>query len=180
MEEVLLNLPVQLPHWDAAINGRMDWEKTYRGYASAVDWPTAGFFRELNEQYPHAKFILTHRSPESWVRSFSETIYKLISYHESAPPQMQPWLEMSRRVIAKTGFPEGLDAAGLMREFELHNAAVKATIPADRLLVFEVQQGWAPLCAFLGVPVPSAPFPRTNHLSEFWDKVSAGMNGTHR
>ena len=35
-------------------------------------------------------------------------------------------------------------------------------MPADRLLVFDVKQGWEPLCAFLGVLVPDTPFPHVN------------------
>ncbi len=70
MEEVLINMPAQLPLWEAAADGHPDWSKIYAGYAAAVDWPTAGFYRELYAQYPAAKFILTHRSTESWVESF--------------------------------------------------------------------------------------------------------------
>lgn len=79
---------------------------------------------------------------------------------------------MARRIIARTGFPLGLDHAALKARFEAHNAAVRETVPADRLLVFEVKQGWAPLCEFLEVPVPEGVFPRTNDRTEFWDRVS--------
>jgi len=172
MEEVLHNMPTQLPLWQAAAAGKPDWAAIYDGYPSAVDWPTAGFYLELHAAYPSARFILTHRSVESWIDSFSATIYKLISAPEAAPEPMRPWLEMAIAVIEKTGFPLGLDSAGLARAFEAHVAAVKAAIPASQLLVYQVKEGWAPLCAFLGVPVPDAPFPRTNDRSEFWDRVS--------
>ena len=79
---------------------------------------------------------------------------------------------MAEAVIAKTGFPSGLDRDDLMKAFVAHNEAVKAAIPADQLLVFQVKEGWEPLCAFLGVSVPDGPFPRTNNRTEFWDKVS--------
>ena len=172
MEEVLHNRPVHVPLWVAAMKGTPDWQAIYRGYASAVDWPTAGFFRELSAVYPTAKFILTHRSPESWVESFSETIYKAMAGRDHAPPDMQPWLDMCTSVISKTGFPEGLDADGLLRAFTAHNEAVKAAIPAKQLLVYQVKDGWEPLCTFLDVPVPSEPFPRTNDRAEFWDLIS--------
>lgn len=175
MEEVLHNQPVQVPLWAAAVKGNADWEAIYKGYESAVDWPTARFFRELNAAYPSAKFILTHRNPESWAKSFSATIYKLLAERDQAPKEMQAWLEMSSEVIAKTGFPGGLDADGLMEAFTAHNDAVKAAIPAQQLLVYQVKDGWDPLCAFLDVPVPAEPFPRTNHRSEFWDRVSGKM-----
>jgi hypothetical protein len=149
-----------------------NWAATYKGYASAVDWPTAGFFRELRAAYPSAKFVLTHRSPESWAQSFSETIYKLIAGKDQVPPAMHAWLDMAVGVIARTGFTTGLDTNGLVKAFTSHNEAVKAAIPASQLLVYQVKDGWEPLCAFLGVAVPADPFPRTNDRVEFWDRVS--------
>lgn len=172
MEEVLFNMPAQLPLWQAAAAGNADWKAIYDGYSSAVDWPTAGFYRELHAEFPSAKFILTHRSPESWVASFSATIYKLVSEPEAVPEQMRPWLEMATAVIEKTGFPLGLDADGLAAAFQAHTEAVTSAIPESQLLLFQVKDGWAPLCAFLGVPAPDEPFPRTNDRSEFWDRVS--------
>ncbi|MBY8976886.1 hypothetical protein KHP62_13790 [Rhodobacteraceae bacterium NNCM2] len=171
MEAVLGNMPVQVPLWNAAMAGQADWTAIYAGCESAVDWPTAGFFRELYAAYPSAKFVLTTRSPESWAASFSATIYKLISEIDETPPEMHEWLEMCAAVIERTGFPRGRDEAFLKQAFTAHVEAVRETIPADRLLVFEVKQGWAPLCNFLGVPVPDGPFPRTNDRSEFWDLV---------
>jgi Sulfotransferase domain len=172
MEEVIFDMPVHVPLWAAAARGQADWAKIYEGYESAVDWPTAGFCRELVAAYPDARFILTHRSTESWVQSFSETIYKLLAASDQAPPAMQDWLAMGKAVIGNTGFPPGLDHAGLAKAFEAHIAMVKATVPAGRLLVYQVKEGWGPLCEFLGVPVPDEPFPRTNDRGEFWDRVT--------
>lgn len=172
MEEVLHDMVQHVPLWNAAIDDRADWPTIYNGYASAVDWPTACFFRELLAAYPSARFVLTHRSPESWADSFGSTIHKLLAERNQSPPEMRDWLEMAYRVIARTGFPSELDRDGLMQAFIAHNEAVRATIPAGQLLVYQVKEGWGPLCGFLGVPVPDAPFPRTNDRAEFWDLVS--------
>ena len=83
MEEVLLNQPVQVPLWASAVDGAPDWDRIYAGYNCAVDWPTAGFVRELNVAFPQAKFVLTHRSPASWVASFSGTIYQLLANRDA-------------------------------------------------------------------------------------------------
>ena len=56
--------------------------------------------------------------------------------------------------------------------FNLHNAMVKATIPPERLLVYEAGDGWGPLCAFLGVPVPNTPFPHENTTEAFREMVA--------
>lgn len=172
MEEVLHNMPIQVPLWSAAAAGEPDWMRIYAGYKSAVDWPTACFFRELIREFPSAQFVLTHRDPERWADSFGETIYKLLDGRDQAPDEMRAWLEMASDVIARTGFPAGLDREELIQAFIAHNDAVKATIPVNQLLVFEVKDGWEPLCTFLDVPVPAEEFPRTNHREEFWDRVN--------
>ena len=172
MEEVLHDLPGQVPLWSAALHGQADWQAIYAGYRSAVDWPTAGFFRQLAQAFPSARFVLTHRDPERWADSFEATIYKLLAGRDRAPAAMQAWMDMAEGVVAMTGFPAGLDRAGLIAAFVAHKEAVEAAIPADRLLVYEVKEGWAPLCAFLGLPVPDEPFPRTNDRAEFWDRVA--------
>jgi hypothetical protein len=173
MEEVVDNLPAQVPLWSEALDGNPDWQAIYNGYLSAVDWPTAAFFRELIKAYPSARFVLTHRSPESWADSFTATIYKLIAERDQAPPEMKEWLEMVNNIVSKTGFPEGLAREDLMQAFIDHNEAVKETIPASQLLVYDVKEGWEPLCEFLDVPVPAEPFPRTNRREEFWELVSS-------
>ncbi len=171
MEEVLHDMARQVPLWQAAVDGRPDWAETYKGYASAVDWPTATFFRDLHAEYPTAKFILTVRSRQSWVESFSDTIYKALAGRAHAPDAMQPWLTMSSGVIARAGIVDGMNVAGLMTAFDAHVAAVKAAIPPDQLLVFQVKDGWRPLCEFLDVPIPATDFPRTNDRAEFWERI---------
>lgn len=103
--------------------------------------------------------------------SFSETIYEFLKSKGDAPPAMQPWLEMSERVMTKTGFPPGLSKQELEDRFLEHSRAVQAVIPANRLHMFDVKDGWQPLCAFLGVPTPDAAFPRTNDRESFWKLV---------
>jgi hypothetical protein len=169
MEAVMQDMPMQVPLWSAALAGRADWGAVYSGFGSAVDWPTASFFHELASAYPSAKFILTHRDPQTWADSFGETIYVAIAGRDQAPSDKKAWLDMAYGVIAKAGFPEGLSRDQLIEGFIAHNEAVKAAIPADRLLVYQVKEGWEPLCAFLGTQAPDEPFPRTNDRAEFWE-----------
>jgi Sulfotransferase domain len=46
--------------------------------------------------------------------------------------------------------------------FERHNEEVKRRVPVERLLVYEINEGWGPLCDFLGVEEPDKPFPHLN------------------
>jgi len=175
MDEVLHNMPVQVPLWSAAVDGRADWDRIYAGFNSAVDWPTACFFGQLIEKYPSAKFVLTERDPERWADSFGATIYKLLAGRDQGPAEMKAWLDMVEKVISRTGFPAGLDHDQLVSAFVAHNEAVKAAIPADQLLVYQVKEGWAPLCRFLNLPEPAEAFPRTNDRAEFWDRVTGKL-----
>jgi Sulfotransferase domain len=168
MDEVIQRMPEQVPLWLAAVHGRPDWSAIYSDYQSAVDWPTAGFFRELANEYPGARFVLTHRNPETWADSFRKTIYGRLAGRDEKPPEVRDCLAMAHAVIEKTGIPVVLDRGVLMSAFVAHREAVRTAIPANSLLEFDVSEGWEPLCEFLGLPVPDDPFPHTNSREEFW------------
>lgn len=169
MEEVVKAPERQVPLWTAAVRGEADFAAAYAGFGSAVDWPTAAFWRELAAAFPEAKFVLTTRSAESWSESYSQTIDALLSRPEKALPETRPWFEMALAVIEKSGFDTGMSQSDLVEAFEARNAAVQSALPPDRLLVYEVREGWEPLCAFLDKPQPSNPFPKSNNREEFWD-----------
>lgn len=154
--------------WIAAGDGKPDWDAIFSGYQSAIDWPAAHFWRELMDYYPDAKVILTVRDAEKWFASTQATIFNPAMI---APERIPPiFLEM----LSKTIFPDiGGDPNNhdvCIAHFNRHNEHVKASVPASRLLVHEAAQGWAPLCAFLGVPVPDAPYPRENTTDNFVGK----------
>lgn len=172
MEELIHNPQRHIPLWTAAVQGKPSWDAAYEGYNSAVDWPTAAFWRELATVYPQAKIILTIRSPESWYESFSETIFKLMATRDQAPPEVRPFLEMGVGVTTKTGFKGGAGKGEIIKAFNDHCDAVRGSIPAGRLLVYEVKEGWEPLCRFLGKEVPDMPFPKTNNRGDFWERIS--------
>lgn len=44
----------------------------------------------------------------------------------------------------------------------LHTDMVRKVVPADRLLVVNLGDGWEPLCNFLGKPIPQEPYPQAN------------------
>jgi hypothetical protein len=174
MEEVDARSPEQIAMWASAAKGQVDWNKAYAGFNSAVDWPTAAFCRELAEIHPDAKFILTVRDPEKWYASFSQTIVPLIQPTEKTPPDLLAFLEMVMSVVQKTGFQIPSSKEDVLAAYHRHTETVTKTIPADRLLLFDVKQGWGPLCQFLGVPVPPGDFPKTNNTQDFWNSVQAG------
>jgi hypothetical protein len=166
----MLERPAEIPLWRDAAQGRpVDWDEVYRGYRSTVDWPGARFWRELVEHYPKAKVILGVRDPERWYDSALRTIHRA-ALDDSPPPTpvLAEMRAMSREVVWDGVF-EGrfADRDHALRVFDEHLAAVRAQVPAEGLLVFEAADGWAPLCAFLEVPVPDEEFPRRNDEEQF-------------
>ena len=151
--------------WDEALRrkdaGRpIDWRPLLKGYRAIVDWPGAYFWRELTATHPEANVILTVRDPDRWYDSISATIFTL---------RDDQWPEGPRDIIYNRTFKGRLtDRAHCRAVFTKHVDAVRETIAPDRLLVFDVKQGWKPLCAFLDVPIPEdEPFPHVNDTAAF-------------
>jgi hypothetical protein len=183
----LFDDPGQIPLWQRAARGEsMDWTKVYAGYRATVDWPGARFWREIAAGFPAAKVILTLRDPASWYASAKSSIYAAATAPlpaSGADPVFASLREMSHQVVWD-GFFDGRfqDEAHAVKVFEKHNKAVIKELDNDRLLTFNVRQGWEPLCDFLGVPVPDEPFPRTNDRDQFAAEIQerlAGANVTH-
>ncbi|WP_297540276.1 sulfotransferase family protein [Roseovarius sp.] len=170
MWEVAQDQARLVPLWNAALDGTPDWTSLFEGNRAGVDWPVAAFWRELADVYPEAKIILTTRSAESWYASFSKTIRNVLDNPEEMPEAVRPGFRMARRsVLLSLGEDWSKDT--LIARFLAHEAAVKASVPPERLLVFSSQDGWDPLCSFLGAAVPAEPYPRTNNAEEFVSRV---------
>jgi hypothetical protein len=162
MVEVFKN-PDAPSWWVDAAEGKADWGKIFDGYAASVDWPGATFYAELADAYPEAKVILTEREPEAWFRSTQATIFP-----NATPPDTDaPFDQMFRKVIAKLFDNRMRDHDHVIDVFMRHNAAVRRRISPDRLLVYQIEQGWEPLCRFLGAGVPATPMLKTNTTEEF-------------
>lgn len=170
MVEVLAN-PEQVPFWNRAAEGQpVDWEEVFGKYRAMVDWPGCHFYAELAERYPQARVILSLRDPERWYESMCETILasmKAMGLESPAAITDEHPMKFGGIIISQKTFGFDFSKENVIAAFERHNAEVQRRIPAERLLVFEAKQGWEPLCAHLGVPVPDEPFPHVNDREEF-------------
>lgn len=170
MVEVFRAMEVQAPLWLAAAQGKpADWDRIFDGYCASVDWPSAHYYQQLATYYPDARIILSRRDPQRWYDSMSETILKAMTgFGQPTGDGRENPMRFAEMIVADQTFGGDFSPENVMATFERHNARVIATIPPERLLVFEAAQGWEPLCAFLGVTVPDTAFPRTNSREEFW------------
>ncbi|HEV2530490.1 sulfotransferase family protein [Phenylobacterium sp.] len=167
MVEVFKNPQAPL-WWIEVADGHPDWEKIFAGYSSTVDWPNATYYKELAEAYPEAKVILTERDPEAWFRSTQATIFA----RDMPDDSTDPWMQMVLKVVGDLFDRRMHDKDKLISVFKAHNARVREVIPPERLLVYEVADGWAPLCEFLGAPVPDGPMPKVNSTEEFQGRLA--------
>jgi hypothetical protein len=185
MVDVLSDLDRTAP-WQQAVDGDARWDQIFDGYQSTVDWPGSYFWSELVEEYPDAKVLLSVRDADAWVSSMRETIWGIL-YGDSLMADLSAargrvdsqWLDytdLMRDMWERSGL---LDAEGgadgeAMQRF---NEEVQARVPSDRLLVWTATDGWEPLCRFLEVDVPEAPFPRVNDKKGFVDRVVGASIG---
>ncbi|WP_157245978.1 sulfotransferase family protein [Nonomuraea typhae] len=173
--------PARIGTWiDAAEGRQVDWDRAFQGYGSAVDFPVAAFWRELTARYPDAKVILTVRDPDAWYDSATRTIFKkarrarrlsggiglkLVSW---LAPDLAAFVRMTDTAIMRRVFAGNVaDRRHALEVFDRHIKDVVAEVPQQRLLVYDVSQGWEPLCDFLGEAVPGEPFPRGNDARTF-------------
>ncbi len=177
----LTNEPERAKMWLQAAQGKAPhWDSVLEGFSSITDFPGCLFYKELLQQYPQAKVILTTRDPESWYQSAAKTIFRSYPNFKQALYILRNYFFKKRVrqlmqvgwLIQKTIFKETFgmrqfNKAKAIEIFKRHNQEVQAHVPAEQLLVYDVKQGWGPLCAFLKVPVPNKPFPNTNRVAHF-------------
>jgi hypothetical protein len=182
LSEVFAN-PEHVGFWEAAsglAGEKVDWEGFLAGYGVAVDWPACSFYEEIMEAFPEAPVILTVRDPPEWYESTRSTIYELRRLTTGSLPVRAAFalaglfapgvagaVRLADHLVWEDTFDGRFeDRAYAMGVFERHNEAVRQRVPPERLLVFDVREGWAPLCDFLGVEAPDEPFPRLNEARE--------------
>lgn len=184
-----LTHPEDVVYWEAASRGeKVDWDALFHDCQSTVDYPGCRYYKLFMELYPEAKVVLTVRDPEKWYESTKETVYEVMNrvFDKDGNPKGSssfpgdPSLQLRVMQLIRREMWEG-DYQGRFedRDFILnfwHNwvADVKKTVPPEKLLVFEVAQGWEPLCNFLEVPIPDTPFPRLNDRQAFLERLNTG------
>ncbi|HYV95444.1 MAG TPA: sulfotransferase [Chitinophagales bacterium] len=182
----LMKHPQDIVYWEKLHHGeKPDYEKLFDGYQSSVDFPACIFYKQFLEKYPDAKVILSVRDKDKWYESASKTIFKfrkmptgmLIAMRLggifSSTLRIMPRAFRSGLSIIHFGFLEGRmdDEVWMKEKFTRWNEEVKRHVPAEKLLVYEVKDGWEPLCKFLNVPVPNVPFPKSNDSDSFQKRL---------
>jgi hypothetical protein len=162
--------PEHLAFWQAAIDGQpVDWDGMFATYQSSLDWPASAFYAELLRVYPDAKVLLTVRDPERWYESVLKTIYEAYQRKMSPVADGESYYHMIETLIYERIFDgKFADRRYALDVFERHIQEVTERVPREKLLVYDVKEGWEPLCRFLGVEEPAGqPFPHLNDTNAF-------------
>jgi hypothetical protein len=189
MRDLLADLEKGLPLWERVAEGDADWEQIFGLARSAVDWPAARYYEQLMTYYPEAKVILSARGGEEWARSMRQTVWgifhgdSVIHHICETRAVLDPLWDRYMKLMRHMSWDEGVGALagedtstdeGLISVMERWHDGVRATVPADRLLVWNPREGWAPLCEFLDVDVPADPLPRLNDTAAFREGIIGG------
>ena len=160
--------PDDVPVWRRATRGELpDWNRFLAEFTATVDWPAAAFWREISQSNPDALVLLSVReSPETWWHSAEQTIVDRLRRPPDAGggAERREWISelLTARFTARWG-----DRDGAIEAYRRHNDAVRTAVAPGRLVEWRPGDGWEPLCAALGEPVPDEPFPHLNSTAEF-------------
>ncbi|PGH09896.1 hypothetical protein AJ80_07606 [Polytolypa hystricis UAMH7299] len=172
-----------------------NWDQLLGHCQAVTDDPCAIFIPELVQTYPEAKVILNTRDIDQWFTSASKTVAWALSNlekklnnpqeatcnndnnnnnnnnNDNQPKDPQLALVREMQLRAWNILVRGDFSSNGKQIFQEHYDMVRALVPAEKRLEYDVRQGWGPLCAFLGCPVPDEPFPELNSSKVFVEKV---------
>lgn len=164
--------------------GRTEFDQLLGAYEVVSDIPVIVFSAELIEAYPEAKVIVVEREIESWFKSF-QTPWTI--YNDRFAKQILRKLDheldsiLSLNETITRGWFRAKNKTELLANerdvYREHYKTIREITPPDRLLEFNLKDGWAPLCKFLDKEEPGVPFPKLNDSAEYMikRKILIGM-----
>lgn len=177
----------------------LEWDELLGQHMAVVDVPGAWFGPELAELYPDAKVVVTTRDKDAWFRScvaafvqrktyagwLGHAIFNTIFFWSPRELGLIKFMDIKQRDVWKFEWHDEDAKPKAMRSYDEYYAEVRSRIPEERRIEYDVQEGWEPLCAHLGLDVPTAlvdgervnvPFPRSNDAKSFVARINSGRN----
>ncbi|KAJ9666163.1 hypothetical protein H2201_003842 [Coniosporium apollinis] len=188
----MIDHPEHMPRWEEATDAkyfnkgkpyaREDWDDLLGHCAATTDSPCALFWEELLESYPEAKVILVQRDIEKWYASFDDGVISstwgpgtdiIINYIEPALG-VNIGRTCRKMLLGFFGASNPDEIRRKAREvYVQHYRKVRAAVPKERLLEYQLGSGWGPLCEFLGKDEPEEEFPWVNEAAALKEKIDA-------
>ena len=163
-----------LDHWvDVFKSGAQpDVKRVYQNADAVVDFPGNFFWEEMLEAFPESKVVLSEREEDSWIKSAVNQLQVINAvksrefYRMLSPTARKMYFVLYSYINAISGSTNPSSTCVFRKRYRIHNHRVKSLVPPGKLLVFNVKQGWKPLCDFLGCEVPTVAFPHENIKGE--------------
>ncbi|KAJ5900156.1 hypothetical protein N7495_004900, partial [Penicillium taxi] len=162
--------------------GRMEFDQLL-GHCQQVvsDFPAVCFSEELIEAYPESRILTNGTGFNIRNRSVNQSIQPLlnsaflrfIELVDRALLGKTRWIGRTWRKIWKNLFDNNFEQNG-RRVYLEHCDLIKNLVSNENLLIFDVRNGWEPLCKFLGHPVPAIDFPKGNTVDIFHRRLASG------
>lgn len=186
--------PDDLKYWkELEETGSTDFENLFKGYRATSDFPAYPYYKILLKKYPDAKIILTKRDPDAWYKSTYDTIW------QAGPQNLPAKLVLSGKMLLNSHLRKKMNCIKFMRKIYLSNQfggefgseqsakstfinhikEVSENVPKEKLLIYEVADGWEPLCKFLRIDIPQVPFPHLNKNQDFHKMVKKMIRQNH-
>jgi hypothetical protein len=170
MYEITKN-PGHISFWNAAAsNSPVEWISFFKSYKATVDWPASAFVPQIYKAFKSSKVIITVRNPEEWYQSANNTIFHtMANWEANENPETRDRMKMAKKIILDGVFWGKHDNKNhCIGIFNKHINEISNVVPKDNLLIFDVSEGWVPLCEFLKVEIPNEAFPYTNTRASFF------------
>ncbi|XP_078484254.1 uncharacterized protein LOC144744175 [Ciona intestinalis] len=182
--------------WERFFEGKgkvEDFRQMYEDVDVVCDGPISFFWEEIFSVYPDAKIILTVRDNEDqWfesrkrhvIRQSTNITWKLIHLFSPIGRTFHRYRRTIYRLIYGGNLTSLLSNTVLNEIVQRRHYRQQITyvpqvslsfvlyiqkVPKDQLLIYNVKEGWEPLCKFLGVETPDEPFPHKNKLGEVYE-----------
>lgn len=145
---------------------KVDLKSFFKGYHSTSDVPFAVFYKELYEAFPNAKYILNTRDAEKWYESSINTVYEK---GDSSRKHLDKFVNYLWNDYFNGEF-ENKEKA--IERFNQHYKEVLDYIPKEKILIYDISEGWESLCKFLGKEIPIDDFPKSNSTEKFIERYN--------
>nr|XP_039263583.1 uncharacterized protein LOC120339504 isoform X1 [Styela clava] len=178
--------------WDKIVANTVtteDYQRILRDVDAVIDWPAVAVWEQIMEAFPDAKVILTIRSNEDeWYGSMknqckvtnnyvptNEIVQQLLFHVIAGPLASRIYKLETEFMSACLGIPRMygsvMTETFLRSRYRQHNLYVNSICPEKKLLIYNVKEGWEPLCRFLNKEIPEQTFPKVNVKGEIMKKL---------
>ena len=165
-QETHFKNPEDHAHVNAVLKGEADlnWSM-FEGFDATLGWPLCFLYREQLEHFPEAICLLHTCVPEAWFDEVSR-VWSTLQIVRSARliPRLRHLNETLDYLQARMGGPP--EKEKWIASYEAYMESVQQNTSPERLVIYQVEEGWEPICSLLNLPIPNETFPRLDEGGE--------------